>query len=120
MPSSDARTQLPLTPAVLYILLALADGERHGYAIARAVEEISSGEVRMGPGTLYGSIQRMLRTSLIEDAPVRRRAPDDDERRRYYRITAFGRRVLDLELQRLDRLIRAAQGKRLLRGPGVA
>ena len=120
MPASDPRTQLPLTPAVLYILLALADGERHGYAIARAVEEISSGDVRMGPGTLYGSIQRMLRVSLIEEVAGRRRAPDDDERRRYYRITAFGRRVLDLELQRLGRLIRAAQDKHLVRGPGVA
>ena len=120
MPSSDPRGQLPLTPAVLYILLSLADGERHGYAIARSVEEISSGDVRMGPGTLYGSIQRMLRASLIEEAAASRRAADDDERRRYYRITTFGRRVLDLELQRLGRLIRAAQDKRLLRGPGVA
>lgn len=120
MPGSDPRRQLPLTPAVLYILLVLADGERHGYAIARTVEEISSGHVRMGPGTLYGCIQRMLRASLIEESPSRRRAADDDERRRYYRITAFGRRVLDLELQRLGRLLGAAQGKRLARGPGVA
>ena len=120
MPASDPRRQLPLTPAVLYILLALADGERHGYAIARAVEEISSGDVRMGPGTLYGSIQRMLRASLIEEVSTSRRAADDDERSRYYRITTLGRRVLDLELQRLGRLIRAAQDKRLIRGPGVA
>lgn len=120
MPRSNLERQPPLTPAVLYILLALADAERHGYAIARAVEEISSGDVRMGPGTLYGSIQRMLRASLIEEVPARRRAPDDDERRRYYRITTSGRRVLDVELQRLGRLIRAAQDKRLVRGPGVA
>ena len=120
MPQPDPRKQLPLTPAVLSILLVLADGERHGYAIARSVEEMSSGDLRMGPGTLYGSIQRMLRAALIEEAPARRRASADDERRRYYRITTFGRRVLDLELQRLGRLLRAAQDKRLLRGPGVA
>jgi DNA-binding PadR family transcriptional regulator len=120
MPEPTPKSQLPLTPAVLYILLTLADAERHGYAIARAVEEVSSGDVRMGPGTLYGSIQRMLRSSLIEEAPMRRRPADDDERRRYYRITTFGRRVLDLELQRLGRLIRVAHDKRLLGGPGVA
>ncbi|HSQ31578.1 MAG TPA: helix-turn-helix transcriptional regulator [Gemmatimonadaceae bacterium] len=120
MRSHDAHTQLPLTPAVLHILLALADGERHGYGIAQDVETMSGGDVRMGPGTLYGTIQRMLRAALIEEATLRRRAADDDERRRYYRITSFGRRVLDLELQRLGRLVRAAQDKRLLRGPGIA
>lgn|SRR5512146_547880 len=120
MPPQDPRSQLPLTPAVLHILLALADGERHGYAIAQTVEAMSDGDIRMGPGTLYGSIQRMLRASLIEEVPARRRAADDDERRRYYRLSSFGRRVLDLELQRLGRLVRAAQDKRLLRGPGIA
>ena len=120
MPGSDPRTQLPLTPAVLNILLVLAEGERHGYAIARSVEEVSGGEVRMGPGTLYGSIQRMLRASLIEESSGRRRAAEDDERRRYYRITAFGRRALELELQRLGRLLRVAQDKRLVRGSGLA
>lgn len=120
MPSHDAHAQLPLTPAVLHILLALADGERHGYAIAQDVETMSGGDVRMGPGTLYGTIQRMLRGALIEEATPRRRAAGDDERRRYYRMTSFGRRVLELELQRLGRLVRAAQDKRLLRGPGIA
>ena len=120
MPSHDAHAQLPLTPAVLHILLALADGERHGYAIAQDVETMSGGDVRMGPGTLYGTIQRMLRGALIEEATPRGRAAGDDERRRYYRMTSFGRRVLELELQRLGRLVRAAQDKRLLRGPGIA
>lgn len=120
MPGPEPRGQVPLTPAVLYILLALTDGERHGYAIARSVEEISDGDVRMGPGTLYGSIQRMLREALIEESTARRRAADEDERRRYYRITSFGRRVLEHELQRLNRVVRAAYDKRLLRGPGVA
>jgi DNA-binding PadR family transcriptional regulator len=120
MPQRDPRTQLPLTPVVLHILLALTDGERHGYAIAQTVEEATDGQIKMGPGTLYGSIQRMLAASLIEEAPQRRRAADDDERRRYYCITTFGRRALELELQRLANVVRLAQSKDLLSGPGVA
>src|SRR3982750_3102284 len=99
--SSDPRSQLPLTPVVLHILLALTEGERHGYAIAQEIEETTDGQIRTGPGTLYGSIQRMLGASLIEEAPHRKQATDDDERRRYYRMTALGRRVLELEVQRL-------------------
>src|SRR5215467_5276678 len=98
----DPSSQLPLTPVVLHILLALSEGERHGYAIAQEIEETTDGRVRTGPGTLYGSIQRMLASSLIEEAPARRATPDDDARRRYYRATSFGRRVLALELERLD------------------
>src|SRR4051812_13092843 len=109
----DPRSQLPLTAVVLHILLTLTEGERHGYAIAQEIEETTVGEIRTGPGTLYGSIQRMLAASLIEETPHRRRAEDDDERRRYYRMTAFGKRVLDLELQRLARIVRVATGKRL-------
>lgn len=116
----DPSSQLPLTAVVLHILLALADGERHGYAISQDVESTTDGQVRMGPGTLYGSIQRMLAASLIEEAPQRNRAADDDERRRYYRMTAFGRRVLELELQRLAQIVRTAHRKRLVRDPGVA
>ena len=110
----------PLTPVVLHILLTLADGERHGYAIAQEVEETTDGQIRMGPGTLYGSIQRMLNASLIEETPQRRRSAHDDERRRYYRITALGKRALESELQRLSRVVRLAQTKHLLRDPGVA
>src|SRR5947209_4006503 len=98
MTSRDPKTQLPLTAVVLHILLALADGERHGYAIAAEIENATSGEVRTGPGTLYGSIQRMLDADLIEEV-ARKRATDDDERRRYYRATAFGRRVLAMEVE---------------------
>ncbi|HEY7394591.1 MAG TPA: PadR family transcriptional regulator [Gemmatimonadaceae bacterium] len=111
---------LPLTPAVLHILLALADGERHGYAIAQEVETTTGAQIRMGPGTLYGSIQRMLSANLIEESPARRRSPDDDERRRYYRMTTLGRRALDLELQRLASIVEAARSKQLLRGPSIA
>ena len=89
----DPKGLLPLTPVVLHILLTLADGERHGYAIAQEVEETTDGQIRMGPGTLYGSIQRMLNASLIEETPQRRRPADDDERRRYYRITRWETRA---------------------------
>src|SRR3954470_17428174 len=120
MVQTDPTSQLPLTAVVLHILLALADGERHGYAIAQEIEDTTDGQIHMGPGTLYGSIQRMLGASLIEEAPQRRRAADDDERRRYYRTTPLGRRVLELELQRLSRVVRLARTKRILRDPGVA
>ncbi len=114
MPTPDPQTLLPLTPAVLHILLALADERqgKHGYAIAREVEELTDGHVRMGPGTLYGSIQRMLDATLIEERRSRARA--DDERRRYYRITAFGRRALELELARLAQVVAIARRKQLL------
>jgi len=119
MASADQNGLTPLTPVVLHILLTLADGERHGYAIAQEVEETTDGQIRMGPGTLYGSIQRMLSASLIEETSQRRRAADD-ERRRYYRITALGKRALESELQRLSRVVRLARTKHLLRDPGVA
>jgi len=114
----DPNTQLPLTPAVLHILLALSGGERHGYAIAGEVDETTSGSIRMGPGTLYGSIQRMLGAGLIEEVSPRR-ARDDDERRRYYKLTTFGRRVLELEVQRLDRVLRVAKRKHVLGDAGA-
>src|SRR3954462_3203546 len=103
--ATDPERQLPLTPVVLHILLALADerGGKHGYAVAREVEELTDSHIRMGPGTLYGSIQRMLDAFLIEERKAR--GQGDDERRRYYRITAFGRRVLELELSRLTQVI---------------
>jgi len=120
MVQTDPQRQLPLTAVVLHILLVLAEGERHGYAVAQEIEDSTGGHIRMGPGTLYGSIQRMLGASLIEEAPQIRRAGENDERRRYYRVTAFGRRVLELELQRLAQIVRVARQKRLLRDPGVA
>ena len=119
--SSDPRDLVPLTPVVLHTLLALADGERHGYAIAHDVEESTSGQIRMGPGTLYGSIQRMLVAGLIEETQHRLRAGEtDDERRRYYRMTATGRRALEIELRRLADVVRVARTKRLLRDPEPA
>src|SRR3712207_5182028 len=91
MPEKDPRGLLPLTPAVLQILLSLADEERHGYGIMREVEDRTGGGVRMGPGTLYGSIKRMLVDGLIEESDERPDPELDDSRRHYYRITDFGR-----------------------------
>jgi len=118
MTQRDPNAQLQLTPAVLHILLALTGGERHGYAITGEVDETTSGSIRMGPGTLYGSIQRMLSAGLIEEASPKK-ARDDDERRRYYRLTGFGRRVLELEVQRLDRVVRVAKRKHVLGDAGA-
>jgi DNA-binding PadR family transcriptional regulator len=119
MAKKSAESLLPLTPAVLHILLVLADGERHGYAIAQEVERISDGQTRMGPGTLYGSILRMTDAELVEEVTARRRE-DGDERRRYYRSTPFGKRVLMLELQRLDAVMAIARRKQLLQAPEPA
>jgi DNA-binding PadR family transcriptional regulator len=110
---------LPLTPAVLHIMLVLADGDRHGYAIAQEVEAISDGQVHMGPGTLYGSIQRMTDSGLVEETTGRHRQ-EGTERRRYYRISPFGRRVLERELTRLSAVVDVARRKQLLQAPSPA
>ena len=109
----DPRTLLPLTTQAFHILLALADGERHGYAIMRQVQEGSDGAVRLGPGTLYGAIKRMLEQGLVEESALRPEPEEDDERRRYYRLTTLGRRVLTAEADRLEELVRAVRSKRL-------
>jgi len=110
----DPEEMLPLTPAVFHILLALADGELHGYGIMKEVETHTQGQVKMGPGTLYGSIKRMLAANLIEETDERPDPNLDDERRRYYRLTDFGGRVLAAEAQRLAQAVRVAQAKKLL------
>jgi DNA-binding PadR family transcriptional regulator len=109
-----AKDGRPLTPAVLHILLALADGSKHGYGIMQEVKEISDGRVKMGPGTLYGSIKRMLAAGLIQETGDRPAPEFDDERRRYYELTGFGRGVLAEEARRLSDLVRVARRKRLL------
>ena len=111
----DPKSLLPLTPAVLNILLALADKERHGYGIMQEVERRTGGETRLGPGTLYGSIKRMLADGLIERSDERPDPALDDPRRRYYRITDFGRRVAGAEAERLADLVSTAREKKLLR-----
>jgi DNA-binding PadR family transcriptional regulator len=117
--SPDPQRHLPLTPASLHILLALADGERHGYGIMREVEERTGGQLRLGPGTLYGSLKRMLGEGLIADAGERADPQWGDERRRYYAITALGRAVAAAEARRLDALVSLARSKRLI-GPEPA
>jgi DNA-binding PadR family transcriptional regulator len=99
---------LPLPIATLHILVALGAGEMHGYAIMRAVEDVSDGAVRLGPGTLYGAIKRMLADGLIEETAERPDPAIDDERRRYYRLTGLGERVRGAELHRLTVLVRRA------------
>jgi DNA-binding PadR family transcriptional regulator len=107
---------LPLTPAVFHILLALADSERHGYGIMQEIAARTNGAMRMGPGTLYGSIKRMLADGLIEASDERPDPALDDERRRYYRLTNFGQRVVRAEAQRLEQVVRIARTKRVLPG----
>lgn len=116
---ADPVALLPLSEAVFQILLALADEERHGYGIIQEVDERTDGRVRLGPGTLYGAIKRLREQGLIEEAEGVEEA-DGDERRRYYRLTPFGREVAVLEARRLERLIEAARGKRLLPRAGAA
>jgi DNA-binding PadR family transcriptional regulator len=115
----EAEALLPLTQAVFHILLALADGEKHGYAIMQEISERTGGVMRMGPGTLYGSIQRMLKDGLILESRERAEAVHSEERRRYYRLTAFGRRVLQAEARRLEQLVRIAHSKQILPGLGT-
>jgi len=112
---SDVHAQLPLTTTVFQILLALADGERHGYAIMREVEERTAGAVRLRPGTLYRALNRMLDDGWLEEVEERPDPELDDERRRYYRLTALGRRVAAAEAQRLAREVEWARDKKLLR-----
>ncbi len=106
----------PLTPAVFHILLALANGDRHGYAIMKQVEEDSDGEVRMGPGTLYGSLKRMLDAGLIRESDKRVDPELDDERRIYYQITPAGRQALSRDVERYRALVAIARKRNILYG----
>jgi DNA-binding PadR family transcriptional regulator len=111
-PSID--NYLPLTPAVFQILLALCMGEQHGYRIMQSVYENSGGKFRMGPGTLYGTIKRMLTDGLIEEAGERPDPSLDDERRRYYRLTEIGQKVVRAETERLSILVSYARAQNLI------
>jgi DNA-binding PadR family transcriptional regulator len=118
--AQDVEGFLPLPASVMHIVVALADGEKHGYAIMRDVAELSGGAVRMGSGTLYGSIKRMLDQGLIEEADERPDPTLDDQRRRYYRLTALGHRVGAAEHRRLLSLVDAARLRQLGLRPGGA
>jgi len=104
----------PLSPAIFHILLALAAGEMHGYAIMQEIAILSDGQVHVGPGTLYGSIKRLLAARLIEESGDRPDPALDDERRRYYRLTQDGHRVLTAEAERMAGLVRAAQARKVV------
>ncbi|MBP7998757.1 MAG: helix-turn-helix transcriptional regulator [Chloroflexi bacterium] len=104
---------LPLSTTIFHILLVLADRARHGYSIMKAIDEITNGQVKMGPGTFYGAIKRLLEANLIIESDERPDPELDDERRRYYELTPFGQQVLKAEIVRLSQLIRYAESQRL-------
>jgi len=114
-PDPPPESLLPLTPAVFHILLTLADGEAHGYAMMQEVGRRSGGTVRLGPGTLYGAISRLLEDRLIEESEERPDPEMDDTRRRYYRLTNLGSRVLAAETERLADLVKAARSTKAVR-----
>ena len=110
---ANPRDFLPLPSATYHVLLVLAEGEKHGYGIMREVEQISDGAVRMGPGTLYGTIKRLLEIGLVEETGERPDPALDDQRRRYYRITGLGERVAAAEVHRLSTMIERSTLRRL-------
>ena len=105
---------IPLKPHWFHILLSLAGGEQHGYAIMQEVLNRTAGKVRLWPATLYGSIKRLIEAELIEESDERPAPELDDARRRYYRLTALGRRVLDAECERLQELVRTIRVKQAM------
>ena len=105
----------PLTPAVVHVLLALSDGERHGYAILKEVAEQTAGEVQLSTGTLYGIIKRLLAEGLIVETRRRPAVENDDARRRYYHLTDAGREVAVNEARRMEKLVARARTKQLIR-----
>ena len=115
--NSNPEDLLPLTPAVFHILLALSDGEQHGYAIMQTVTKHTDGKINLGPGTLYGTLKRLLEAGLVEESDERPHPDLDDERRRYYRLTTLGRRVAKAEAQRYADMVKVAQGTKLIGKP---
>jgi DNA-binding PadR family transcriptional regulator len=104
MDPASPRSFLPLSPAVVHILLALVDEDRHGYVIMQEIRKHSGGEYKIGPGTLYDNLQKMMQQGLVEES--HRPGPDEDARRRYYRLTRLGKTVLRAELDRLEQVVR--------------
>lgn len=117
MSKRDVTPHLGMSLAMFQVLLALSDGDKHGYAILKEIVRRTGGAVRLSPGTLYGIINRLLNEGLVVES---RRRPDpslDDERRRYYHLTDFGQQVARAEAERLQTLVAQARAKRLLPGP---
>jgi DNA-binding PadR family transcriptional regulator len=115
--AANVESFLPLPPATLHILIALTEGERHGYAIILDVEERTGGELRMSAGTLYRSVARMVEQGLVTEV-TKRRSREDDERRRYYRLTPLGTAVARAEVRRLTQMVKMAAARGLK--PGLA
>jgi DNA-binding PadR family transcriptional regulator len=118
--AAETPMQEPLTPAMFHVLLALADGEKHGYAILKEVARRTEGKVRLSAGTLYGIIKRLNAEDWIVESAKRPVAGLDDERRRYYRLTEQGRRFAVNEARRLEELVAMARNKNLFRKPELA
>ncbi len=114
--STDPAIHLPLTPAMLHVLIALADRERHGYAILKEIKRRTEGRVELSAGTLYGIIRRLYSNGIIEESDERPDPDLDDERRRYYRLTEFGRSVVTAEAERMEGVLRMVRAKNLMPG----
>lgn len=114
-PVQPPEEALDLTPAMFQVLLALGDGEKHGYAILKEVEEQTNGHVRLSTGTLYAMIKRLLSDGIIVECRNRPPAEEDDQRRRYYRLTPLGRQVAVAEAERMERIIATARERHLLK-----
>jgi DNA-binding PadR family transcriptional regulator len=112
--SEELQQLLPLTPAVFFVLLSLADGEKHGYAIMQGMATLSGDKFRMGPGTLYTTLQRLLDLALIEEVQGTGAAVEHGSRRRYYRLTGSGKVLLEDEISRMDSVVRLARRKKLV------
>lgn len=117
---SETESYLPLTPAMFHVLLALADGEKHGYAILKEVARRTDDKVRLSAGTLYGNLARLESAGMIAESGERPEAGLDDERRRYYKLTKFGREVAMAEARRMEEVVAQAHAKNLFRKPGTA
>jgi DNA-binding PadR family transcriptional regulator len=112
----DLQHLLPLTPAVFFILFALADGEKHGYAIMQTASRLSDNQFHMGPGTLYTTIQRLLDLGLIKETESAGQS-DHESRRRYYKLTRTGKTILAADLSRMESVVRLARDKKLVPKP---
>ena len=121
MPNRIPSGLLPLPASQLHILLALATGDKHGYAIMKEIEAFTEGVVTMGPGTLYGAVKQMLKAGLIEESSERPDLDLDDERRRYYRLTDLGGYALDAEVARMEQFAHTARTRRadVMQRPGT-
>lgn len=116
----DPQPYLPLTEPMFHILLSLADGDKHGYAILKDVARRTEGKVEFSTGTLYGIIKRLVSEGMIAKSAFRPAPAEDDDRRRYYRLTPFGRQVAIAEAERLEKIVALARAGKLLRGPEPA